>query len=190
MTNEQRLANLRKIANSAVSLETETGIPAELTTGQCVIESGWLAKAPGNNPFGMKAPAGSASYQILETTEELTNVQIRRLASTGKRIVDMGPVANGRRRVSIQDRFMVFGSLDQAFTAYGKLLIHGRYFAPRWQRYQAHRNLSRLLLDMSGNDGQPPYFTSQSYLTMFDRITGQANVKAALAEARAGNQTT
>ncbi len=186
MTNEQRQTNLARIAAAAVCLEIDTGVPAELTSGQCIIESSWLENAPGNNPFGMKAPAESTAFQILETEEELNNSQITALAASGKRIVDMGPPVNGRRRVKIQDRFMLFNSLEAAFRAYGDLLVNGRYFAPRWQRYQAHRNLSRLLLDMSGNDGQPPYFTSRSYLSLFDQVTGQANVKAALAKARTG----
>jgi flagellum-specific peptidoglycan hydrolase FlgJ len=188
VTQSELNANLKRIAAAAVSLEKEMGIPAELTTGQCIIESGWLAKAPGNNPFGIKAPMSSATYQILETEEELTGTQIRAIANSGKRIVDMGPVQNGRRRVKIQDRFMVFKSLEEAFSYYGKMLIGGTYFSPRWQRYLAHRSIPRLLRDMSGADGQPPYFTSQSYVGLFDQITGQRNVKDALAEARAPKQ--
>jgi len=186
---QERQGNLARIASSAVALEVETGIPAELTAGQCIIESAWMTEAPGNNPFKVKAPKGATVYQILEIYEELTNQQIKNLATTGRRIADMGPALNGRRRVSFQDRFQVFASIDAAFRAYGELLINERHFAPRWQRYMAHRSLSRLLLDMSGRDGYPPYFTSQSYLTLFDQVTGQANVKAALADARAGKES-
>lgn len=188
MTNEQRAENLARIARAAVALEVSLGIPAELTAGQCIIESGWLEKSPGNNPFGMKAGANAATYQILETEEELTPMQIRSVARSGKRIVDMGPLIKGRRRVRIQDHFLVFGSLEEAFRAYGNMITNGRYFGPRFKRYLAHRSLPRLLRDMSGVDGEPPYFTSQSYLSLFDQITGQANVKAALAKARAAYQ--
>jgi flagellum-specific peptidoglycan hydrolase FlgJ len=188
VTNEQRAANLAQIASAAVTLERETGIPAELTTGQCIIESGWLEKCPGNNPFGMKAPASSSTFQILETEEDLTPAQIASVVRSGKRIVNMGPLQGGRRIVTIQDRFMVFDSLAAAFRAYGAMITGGRYFAARWQRYQAHRSLPRLLRDLSGADGEPPYFTSRNYLSLFDEITGQANVKAALAAARAANQ--
>jgi flagellum-specific peptidoglycan hydrolase FlgJ len=188
LSQEQREANLQRIAASSVALERETGIPAELAAGQCIIESGWLAHNPGNNPFGLKSAAAATVYQILETEEDLTAAQIRAVAESGRRIVGMGPVFNGRRRVRIQDRFQVFRSLDEAFGAYGRLLTRGRYFAARWRRYQAHRDLARLLRDMSGADGEPPYFTSPSYLSVFDSITRQENVKVALAQARAANQ--
>lgn len=190
MTNEQRAKNLATIAAAAVTLERETGIPAEITTGQCIIESGWLEKCPANNAFGMKAERGASTYQILETDEVLTPVQINAVANSGRRIVHMSPISNGARTVRIQDRFKVFDSLADCFRAYGALLAKGRYFAARWQRFQAHRSVPRLLRDMSGADGEPPYFTSRNYLALFDEITGQANVKAALAAARAANQPT
>ena len=188
MTNEQRDENLRRIAAAAVELESETGIPAELTAGQCIIESAWLEKAPGNNPFGMKASMSATTYQILETEEELTPVQIRAVASSWKRIVDMSPMVGSRRRVRIQDKFMVFRSLEEAFRAYGAMITRGKHFGPRFQRYLAHRSLPQLLRDMSGTDGAPPYFTASGYLRLFDQVTGQSNVKAALAQARAARQ--
>jgi hypothetical protein len=179
--------NLRRIVSAAVALENETGIPAELTAVQCGIESGWLDNAPGNNAFGLKADTEATVFQLLETEEELTPAQINSLVRSGKRIVNMGPLVAGRRIVTIQDKFMIFRSIDEAFRAYGQRMIRGYYFAPRWQRFLSHRSLPQLLRDLSGADGKPPYFTSRAYLALFDQISGQKNVQDALATARAAN---
>ena len=184
MTTKQRAANLKLIAEGSVSIECKYSIPAELSTGQCIIESAWLAKAPANNCFGLKSPKGAAIYQTLATKELLTNAQIEAERKRGKNIISVGLLINGKRTVVIEERFQVFKSIEECFHAYARLLIAGRYFKTRFQRYLIHRNTERLLTDMSGADNQPPYFTGAGYVDLWRRITTQKNVIDAIAAAR------
>lgn len=183
LTKAQRESNLSLIAEAAVALERETGIPAEVCTAQCILESGWLAKAPGNNPFGIKAVSGQPFTELV-TWESLTPAQLARTKQLGRRILSAGPVMSGRHKVSLIDRFAAYPTLEDAFRAYGNLLLNGRYFAPRLARYKVHRDLARLLADLKGADGQPPYATDPQYDTKLLQLIRQANVQAALRETR------
>ncbi len=181
---EQRAANLARIAQSAVALERAQDIPAELCTAQCIVESGWLEKAPGNNPFGIKAVAGQASVDVT-TTEFLTATQLARVRASGKTVLSVDPPGtDGKVRVRIVDQFAAYATLDAAFQAYGTLLSAGRNFAPRLARYRQTRDLERLLSDLTGKDGLPPYATAPDYDVKLLVLIRQANVQAALAEAR------
>jgi flagellum-specific peptidoglycan hydrolase FlgJ len=183
LTKAEREANLTRIAAAAVAVEGEFGIPAELCMAQCILESAWLAKAPGNNPFGIKATAGQPFRETV-TWESLTPAQLARLKQSGARLLAIGPLVGGRHRVSMIDRFAAFDTLEDAFRAYGKLLLAGRHFAPRLARFRGHGDLRKLLADLRGADGQPPYATDPEYDTKLLRLIGQANVQAALAAAR------
>lgn len=183
LTKAQREENLVRIAAAAVSVERESGIPAELCAAQCILESGWLAKAPGNNPFGIKAAPGQP-FRESATWESLTPQQLARLRQSGARILSVGPLKKGRHRVSLVDRFAVFLTLEDAFRAYGRMLTAGRHFAPRLARFRQHRDLPRLLADLRGADGQPPYATDPDYDRKLMQLIRQANVQAALAAAR------
>jgi len=178
MTTSQRTANLHKIAKAAVHIERTRSIPAELTTGQCILESGWLGKAIGQNAFGIKAVKGQPFRRVI-TTERLTPKQLEAERVKGYRIVSYErPVA------VLEQDFADYATLEECFEAYADLLTKGRYFKGRFARYLEHRDLDRLLSDMSGKDGQPPYFTGAGYAELWRSIVGQANVKAAIAEER------
>ena len=183
LTPEQRTANLARIAAAAVATERATGVPAELCAAQCILESAWLEKAPGNNPFGIKARAGQPSTPVL-TTEFLTPPQLDRVRASGKQIQSVEPSTGGKQKVMLVDQFAAFPTLTDAFTAYANLLVTGKYFAPRFGRYQQHKNLAQLLSDMKGTDGQPPYATDPNYDTKILQLANQNNVKTALTAAR------
>ncbi len=190
MTTLDRQANLRRIAKAARHIETLHGIPAELTVGQCVIESKWLEKCPANNCFGLKAPTGATHFQTLETSEHLTDAQLAALRTTGRKVISVAPNrVNSKWLVRIADRFQAFSSLEECFEAYADLLLEGKYFKPRFERFREHGDVYMLLADMSGADGQPPYFTGSGYVELWTKITNQSNVKAAIAEARAATET-
>jgi len=159
VTTQQRATNLQKIAHAAVHIERTRGIPAELTAGQCIIESSWLSKCPGNNAFGIKWVSGPY-------TEQPTKERI-----------------NGKD-IAIIAKFAAYPSLEAGFDAYADLILKGKYFKDRFARYQQHKDLRKLLTDMSGADGQPPYFTGAGYVELWQAIVSQANVKAALEEER------
>ncbi len=183
LTPAQRANNLARIAEGAVALEASLGVPAELCSAQCILESGWLAKCIHNNPFGIKAREGEPFEEVL-TTEYLTPSQLARVRKAGKTIVSVDPLKNGKHRVKMKDRFRAFDSLADAFVAYGTLLIQGRYFAARFKSYRQHGSLTRLLEDMSGADGMPPYATDPNYAAQVQRLYNQKNVRDALASAR------
>lgn len=183
LTKAEREANLARIATAAVAVEGEFGIPAEVCAAQCILESGWLARAPGNNPFGIKAKLGEP-FQEFVTWESLTPPQLARVRRSGARIRSVAPLSAGRHRVSLVDRFRTFDTLEDAFRAYGRLMLSGRHFAPRLARFREHGNLARLLADLRGADGQPPYATDPDYDVKLLRLINQPNVRAALATAR------
>lgn len=190
MTNAERAANLARIATSAVAIERSHGIPAELGAGQCVIESSWLAKAPGNNCFGIKA-SPLKPYQWLTTTERLTPVQLAAERAKGKVIKSVGPMdGTGKCAVVMEDAFAIYPSLTRCFEAYAELLVTGKYFKARFDRFKAHGDVLNLLTDMSGVDGLPPYFTGSGYVKLWQSIVNQQNVKAALQLARAAASMT
>lgn len=178
MTPAQRAANLRRIAKAAVHIERTRNIPAELATGMTIIESAWLGKSIGNNAMGIKAAKGQPFRRVV-TTERLTPKQLEAERAKGYRIVSYErPVA------VLEQDFADYATLEECFEAYADLLTKGRYFKDRFARYLEHLDLERLLSDMSGKDGQPPYFTGAGYVELWRSIVNQANVKAAIAEAR------
>lgn len=58
------------IAPAAQAAEKTTGIPASFTIAQAALESGWGAKAPGHNLFGIKADEAWHGPVIVEATHE------------------------------------------------------------------------------------------------------------------------
>src|SRR5437660_12429141 len=76
-------ANLGRIAEAAVASERSTGCPAELQAAQCILETGWLNHAPGNNCFGIKFYAGAFGRQLLHTREWFTNTEAARFLALG-----------------------------------------------------------------------------------------------------------
>jgi flagellum-specific peptidoglycan hydrolase FlgJ len=180
MTRQEALA---KIAEGSVAVEQEFGVPAELCAAQCILESGWLTKAPGNNPFGIKARTGEPSVAVT-TTEYVSPSEIARLQRAGKQVLATDEVSGGKIKATIIDDFAAYESITDAFLAYGRLMSKGRYFAPRLERFQQHRSLDQLLADMSGKDGLPPYATAPNYAQSILQIANQTNVQTALKLAR------
>jgi flagellum-specific peptidoglycan hydrolase FlgJ len=64
MLTPQQEAALSQIVAAAVASERATGLPAELSAAQCIFESGWLSRMPGNNCFGIKPDDHGAGVQI------------------------------------------------------------------------------------------------------------------------------
>ncbi len=185
MTTTQRTQNLQRIAQAAVAVERSHDVPAELTCGMTILESGWLDRCIGNNAWGIKAVKGQPFTRAM-TTERLTPKQLAAEMAKGYAIGDVGALAkDGRMTVKIEQDFAAYPSLPHGFNAYADLLINGRHFKDRFKRYLEHKDIQRLLTDMSGADGKPPYFTGSGYIDLFNAIIGQSNVKQALVLARA-----
>jgi hypothetical protein len=76
--------NLFFIAQAAVASEQSTGCPAELQAAQCILETGWLKQAPGNNCFGIKIYDGAYGRQLLHTREWFTDAETARFLALGE----------------------------------------------------------------------------------------------------------
>jgi len=105
---------LERLEAPAQAASRASGVPAELILAQAALETGWgrheIATAGGGNShnlFGIKA--GSAWQG--ETTEILTH-----------------EVIDGRRQ-PVRDRFRVYGSFEEAFTDYARLIGNNPRYA-------------------------------------------------------------
>ncbi|ATJ84680.1 flagellar assembly peptidoglycan hydrolase FlgJ [Halomonas beimenensis] len=98
---------VERLAAPARAASRASGVPAELILAQAALETGWgrheIATSEGGNShnlFGIKAGGGWQG----ETTEILTH-----------------EVIDGRRQ-PVRDRFRVYGSFEEAFTDYARLI--------------------------------------------------------------------
>ena len=155
MTPEQSTA-LRLIAEAAVAAERETGVPAEISAAQCVLESAWLQVAPGNNCFGIKARADDHCQYCL--TKEYLNGEWTNQALA----------------------FAIYPTLAACFAAHGRLLQCGPY-APAWQRYQADHDLDGYIRGLAEH-----YATDPGYAGKIAQLAHGPHVAATILEARCG----
>ncbi len=89
-----------EVIKAAQATQRHWGLPASVTLAQWAVESAYGASMPSgsNNPFGIKAREGQPSV-LAWTKEEV-----------------------GGRKISIQQHFRVFPSLDEAFIKHAELL--------------------------------------------------------------------
>lgn len=83
---------LNMLVPAAQACQRASGIPASFTLAQAALESGWGAKAPGCNLFGIKADKGWKGPVVMVSTHE---------------------VINGKR-VGIDDAFRCYANYDEA----------------------------------------------------------------------------
>lgn len=176
--------NLRRIAQAAVASAQATGCPAELQAAQCILETGWLNHAPGNNCFGIKSYPGEFGRQLLRTREWFTAAELRRFLAAGDgRTADLVDPprqdATGRRLYSVQDWFATFATLGDCFARRAALFAGGRY-APFAAAWLANRDLEALVRGVAGI-----YATDAAYADRLLTLIRDPDVQAALAAARA-----
>lgn len=155
LSDVQRLS-LEQAAKSSVACEAATGLPAELTLAQWVLESGWGAHQPGNNCFGIKAYDGCSGVQELRTFE----------------------VVHGKR-VAMLQKFATFSSLAACFEKHAFLLTRGQRYIAAWKRYTQSRDLDTFL-----NEIAPVYSTDPSYSGMLRRVLAMPELKESLLRQR------
>jgi flagellar protein FlgJ len=154
---------LQEIAAAAVACERETGCPAEITTAQCILESGWLKHAPGNNCFGIKDTDRFPGAQYVLTREFVDGrPQTEKLA------------------------FEVYPSLQACFCDHARLITGGfdpnrpNCYAGAWRQYQQGRELDRFIAAVAAH-----YATDPAYAQRVGELARGPNVARAIAEARA-----
>lgn len=155
LTPEQQDA-LQKIATAAVASEQETGVPGELTAAQCIYESAWLSRCPGNNCFGIKSDAHGSGVDYVLTHEWIN----------GKEIEE--PLA-----------FETYATLADCFADHARLIQCGVY-AAAWEQYRIDHNLDNYIKGVAAH-----YATAPDYFTEIDAEAHSATVQNALQQVRA-----
>lgn len=136
MPSPEQLAILNnQIAPAAVESERDTELPAELSAAQCIFESGWLSRCPGNNCFGIKKDDHGSGVQYVMTKEFLDGTW------------EQMPLA-----------FETYASLAACFTDHARLITMGEPYQKAWAQYLLDHNLDELILAIG-----PIYATSPGY---------------------------
>jgi flagellar protein FlgJ len=176
---------LPQIARAAVDAEKVTGCPAEVVAAQCILESGWLKFAPGNNCFGIKAYSGCHGTQLLNTTEWFTLAEVGRfLALGGGRTAvlkhpEVPARKDGRREYAVKDLFATFLTLGNCFAKRSAMWDKGPYQKAA-DTYKADKNLAGFVASMGR-----VYATDPHYAETVLSLIHQSNVAQAIAGARA-----
>lgn len=173
MTRQERLA---KIANIAVRVCFETGVPPRMLIAQWAAESRWGAKPSGrNNFFGMTYVATRhEAFDWVPTDEVLTLQGIARLDPEEKaRIRSQKLRPDGKYNVDLDRRFASYQTLEAGVRDYAWLISQGAPYRTAWAAFVAAQE--KLLADVCA-----VYATSPAYGALVQQIAGQKNVTDAI----------
>lgn len=155
MLTPSQLERLSAAAKAACACEASTRLPAEITVAQWALESGWVASAPGNNCFGIKAYPGCQVQQFL--AQEV--------------------IAGERTTLTLE--FAAFDSLQACFEKHARLITCGAPYSRALAHYMAGRDLVLLIGEVA-----PAYATDPSYASKLRAAISMQEVQAALKLAR------
>lgn len=161
MQSNSKLERLNAAAQSAVACEESTGVPAELTLAQWVVESGWGAHAPGNNCFGIKAYPGCYGVQSLQTSEVIGGVT-----------------------KSFNLEFAIFPTLGACFAKHAELISEAAPYRRVWQQYAASKSVEALVEGIA-----PIYATAPNYAKTLLGVISMPQVASAISNARQPSTT-
>jgi flagellum-specific peptidoglycan hydrolase FlgJ len=180
LTPEQQAA-VKVIVAAAVASERATACPAELSAAQCIFESGYLSRAPGNNCFGIKSTSVNEPCQLLTTKEWFTDQQLTSFLNgrPGRTAVPTGNVNGARKEYSAQDWFRSYDTLAGCFNDHARIIQNGPYLSA-WQQYRLDRILDAYIAGVAAH-----YATDPTYKDQITSEARSATVTAALAAARA-----
>lgn len=118
---------VRSFGPYAKASEARTGVPGLVTLAQAAVESGWGARAAGNNFFGIKARAADApgTRQLWRTREVLARPDVRSFPE----VISVSRRADGRYDYVVRDWFRVFPSPELAFVGHGEFLRRNKRYA-------------------------------------------------------------
>lgn len=154
LSKEQRTA-LAKIAAAAVACEKITGCPAALSAAQCIFESSWLTRAPGNNCFGIKADHRGSGQQYI-VTHEFINGEWQTMALA----------------------FESYASIEDCFADHARLIQESVY-AQAWQKYATDHDLDAYIAGVAAH-----YATDPTYRQKIIDEAHSNTVTEAIAKAR------
>jgi len=175
------LAAIQKISEAAVACERSSACPGEMLAAQCILESGYLKYAPGNNCFGIKS--ATASGQLLRTSEWMTPVERDAFlkAKAGRTaVLDPAHIAprNGRDKYIVEDWFATFASLADCFKKRAEMFAKSPYTLAAGA-FAADRDFPKLVRAIAMF-----YATSPDYADQVLKIASMQAVRDALAKAR------
>lgn len=177
---------LREAATAATQTELSTGIPAELTLAQAILESGWGKVKPGWNIFGIKSHPSTKEFgrQLLLTREWFNPKELAWFLSLGDGrsatlvYPTLPPNAKGRQQYRVYDWFATFPDITACFIARARLFRYGVY-AVHQAAYQADSNFEAYVRGISKT-----YASAPNYADVILSIARGSEVAEALDEAR------
>lgn len=125
---------VRDIARAAIACERATGCPAEVSAAQCIFESDYLRRMPGNNCFGIKRDHRGAGSQYTLTHEFL----------------------NGRW-IMIPMEFEVYKTLADCFLDHARLIQTGVY-ANAWYGYRKTHDVDGYIAGVAAHYATDPLY--------------------------------
>lgn len=156
MLTPQQQSFLSAAALAAVQSESTTGVPAELTLSQAIFESGWGARMPHNNCFGIKTDGHGCGKQAILTHEFL----------------------NGKWLEESLD-FEAYRTLADCFADHSRLLINGAPYQQAWTAFQMDHDVDSFIRGVAAK-----YATDPSYADKIIGEAHSGTVTMALAAAR------
>ena len=164
-TSEQLCALQTQIAPAAVACEQRTGMPAEATAAQCIVESGWLAHAPNNNCFGIKINPGAQGRALLHTREWFNATELAGFLARGDgRTAEPDPQirgqVKGRNCYLVRDWFATFANLSDCFAYRAHLLLNSPLYKPALQQFQKDRNLEAYIKSIAAHYATDPTYAA------------------------------
>lgn len=175
-----------EIADIAVKMEKETGVPAAVTIAQWATESGWGQKAIGNNVFGITKARRHSKSQLKSTTEDITYEQFKKFSPAEQasvRSMDGSTISGpwqGKMKVRMDREFADFDTLEDSFRDHSRLLSSGQGpYKAAFERYKATGDVQSFIRDIA-----PTYATDRNYANVIGNIARQQNVTSAISSAR------
>jgi len=157
MLTPDQMDAVQRIAQAAVQSERETGCPADFTMAQCIFESNYLTRCPGNNCFGIKADAHGSGVQYTITHEFLNGMWEQ-----------------------MQLAFETYVTLADCFSDHARLIQSGVY-QDAWLQYLNDKNLDRYIVGVSLHYATDPMY-SRNMLNEAHSSTVQSSLQAVRGE--------
>lgn len=175
-----------EIAQMAVKMEKETGVPASVTIAQWATESGWGKKGIGNNAFGITKARRHTKSQTKTTNEDVTWDQFQKFNEAERKsakLEDGSKIAGpweGKKRIKMDREFADFDSLEDAFRDHSRLISsqNGPY-KKAFDRYKMTGDVNSFIQEMA-----PTYATDRNYAPTISKIAHQGNVMSAVSAAK------
>lgn len=135
MITPQQQAFVDQVFSAARRDEAETHVPAAFSTAQAILESGYGAKAPGNNLFGIKADSSWKGPTVSVRTHEIVH---------GERVGEV-------------DEFRAYSNYQESINDHSKFLISNERYRAAFATQDPVQFAQ--MVAKAGYSTNPNYFT-------------------------------